>query len=560
MELLKYPLMLSPELVRRSVLVLQQHQDEILQRWILSLDQLPAGTLRKELSNNPDQFIIPWLKNLSQNPDNKNLNPSEILRNNVQEIFDVIWQTLKTGKDDAVEAYIQKVSLEQVKQGIDIQEVIEAIFLAGEAAMPALRSGFESEAEAQLVTSVFERTLHSMVARFGSIYAQAMRQDQQTLAEDNARLLNETRQRLAETQSMQQVTAALLMKVELKDAMQVVCSEAQKLTHSAGSTVYLGSGNDGLKIVYSTDPSLAAKEAISNPAAAASRVYQSGRPLMIHNVADLASEQRPNLINLLCVPFQVKNEIKGVLEVVNRPQGYSALELQTLELFSDQAALAYESTRLHVEVERLAVMEERQRLSRELHDSVTQELYGMTLYAEAANRLMAAGNLNESANYLHELRLTAQEALCEMRLLIFQLRPPILEKVGLIAALQERLEAVEGRAGLKADFHVEGEQRLPPAIEEALYRIAVEALNNSLKHAHAQHIQFNLHMSPAQVHMQIKDDGVGFDPQTGIDSAGMGLNIMQDRCEKINAQLLIHSAPQQGAEISVILPLKGENQ
>jgi len=119
---------------------------------------------------------------------------------------------------------------------------------------------------------------------------------------------------------------------------------------------------------------------------------------------------------------------------------------------------------------------------------------------------------------------------------------------------------VEGRAGLKTDFHVEGDFRLPPQIEEALYRIGVEALNNSLKHAHAQRIQLELKMSPVQVQMSVKDDGVGFDPQTGIDSAGMGLDIMQDRCEKIGAQLKILSEPQRGAEINVLVPIQGDSQ
>ena len=130
---------------------------------------------------------------------------------------------------------------------------------------------------------------------------------------------------------------------------------------------------------------------------------------------------------------------------------------------------------------------------------MTQSLYSVTLYAEAAARLLTAGQHAEAADHLRELRDTAQEALREMRLLIFELRPPALEKSGLVAALQARLEAVEGRGGMQTELQVEGAHeadRVPLAIQEELYQIAREALNNVLKHAHAQHVR---------VHVQFKD-------------------------------------------------------
>ena len=155
-------------------------------------------------------------------------------------------------------------------------------------------------------------------------------------------------------------------------------------------------------------------------------------------------------------------------------------------LFADQAAIAIENGRLTQEVERIAVMEERNRLARDLHDSVTQSLYGVSLYAEAAARRLTSGIIRVFEDNLQELRKTALDALKEMRLLIFELRPPLLEKEGLEAALQARLDAVEGRAGLKTELHVGISERLPGNIEEGFYRIAQEALNNVLKHAQAR--------------------------------------------------------------------------
>ncbi len=154
-----------------------------------------------------------------------------------------------------------------------------------------------------------------------------------------------------------------------------------------------------------------------------------------------------------------------------------------------------------------AILEERQRLARELHDSVTQALYGVTLHAQAARRLLAAGEVASAADSLGTLQDTAQEALDEMRLLIFELRPPILEQVGLVAAVQARLNAVEGRANLQTRLIADEVSALPSVVEQALYRIAQEALNNALKHAHAQRITVHLRQESSRVILEITDDG-----------------------------------------------------
>jgi len=156
-----------------------------------------------------------------------------------------------------------------------------------------------------------------------------------------------------------------------------------------------------------------------------------------------------------------------------------------------------------------AVLEERQRLARDLHDSVTQALYGITLHAQAARRLLAANDVPNAADSLRTLQNTAQEALDEMRLLIFELRPPILEQVGLVAALQARLNAVEGRANLQTKLIADEIGALPPHMDQALYRIAQEGLNNALKHAHARRITVQIQRVQRGVMLEIIDDERG---------------------------------------------------
>src|SRR5581483_10403275 len=145
-----------------------------------------------------------------------------------------------------------------------------------------------------------------------------------------------------------------------------------------------------------------------------------------------------------------------------------------------------------------------------LHDSVTQALYGVSLYTEAAGRALADGENDAVAANLREIRETTQEALGEMRLLLFELRPPLLEERGLLGALESRLGAVEARAGLTTELRGEGAERLHPDVEQELYRLAQEALNNVLKHAQARHVSVQLDVSKDRAILEVADDGVGF--------------------------------------------------
>jgi len=204
-----------------------------------------------------------------------------------------------------------------------------------------------------------------------------------------------------------------------------------------------------------------------------------------------------------------------------------------------------------------AITEERNRLARELHDSVTQALYGVTLYSEAAAGQLSLGHTDRATEHLQELQDTAQEALAEMRLLIFELRPPILEELGLVAALQARLQAVEGRAGLRTEFKTSVEERLPPGVEEGLYRIALGALNNALKHAQARNIEVHLRQDertrtePVRVTLEVVDDGIGFDLATARERGGMGLSAMEERAAELGAKLEIESRIGSGTKVTV---------
>lgn len=210
------------------------------------------------------------------------------------------------------------------------------------------------------------------------------------------------------------------------------------------------------------------------------------------------------------------------------------------------------SARMTEKNQRLAVSEERQRLARELHDSVTQALYAVTLYADAARRSLESKKYDTTALHLTEVAAMAREAMGDMRSLIFELHPPKLEKSGLVAALEARIDAVEMRAGLKPQIRVIGEeQRFSPMVEEELFRIVMEALNNIIKHARAQSVQITLDYGENLV-LSIRDDGRGFDSASS--SGGVGLRSMQERANKIGAVLTISSTLSKGTNVTVSLP------
>jgi signal transduction histidine kinase len=151
-----------------------------------------------------------------------------------------------------------------------------------------------------------------------------------------------------------------------------------------------------------------------------------------------------------------------------------------------------------------------------------------------------------------------------MRLLIFELRPPVLEELGLVAALQARLQAVEGRAGLRTEFKTNLEEQLPPDVEERLYRIALEALNNALKHAQARDIKVLLYQDepertePARVTLEIADNGVGFDLATTRERGGMGLSAMEERAAELGGRFTVESELGKGTSVRVSLVTRGK--
>jgi signal transduction histidine kinase len=203
-----------------------------------------------------------------------------------------------------------------------------------------------------------------------------------------------------------------------------------------------------------------------------------------------------------------------------------------------------------------AIFEERIRLARDLHDSTTQSLYSALLFSETGKKLTERGDLEEAAYYQSRVSDVVHEALKEMRLLVFELRPLKLEQEGLVGALQMRLDAVESRSGIEARLHAEDIRSLPPRISENLYYVTQEALNNSLKHANADKVMVDIEVNGKNLMMDIIDDGQGFNLEDAYDRGGMGLVNMHERIKNIDGELKIQSKPGEGTKIEVSIPME----
>lgn len=309
-----------------------------------------------------------------------------------------------------------------------------------------------------------------------------------------------------------------------------------------------GSGGIGQQIGNRIAPlpiepgSLNGEAALYRQALISNDVLQDPRYMPVEGLPDTRSE--------LVVPLCVGNRVIGTLDVQSDEiNAFTSDDLGILQSLGDQAAVAIENARLLEHSREAAVLEERTRLARELHDSVTQLLYTQILFAGAGQEAMEARRYQRVNQHLVRIESTAQQALKEMRLLFYELRPQQLDQDGLEGALRQRLDAVEERVGIKTQMAVDGILELPPFVEKGLYSIAQEALNNALKHANASSVMVHIQAENGAVELIVEDNGCGFDLDSMDDTYGMGLAGMCARAESLNGVCEIVSSPGRGTRI-----------
>ncbi len=253
-------------------------------------------------------------------------------------------------------------------------------------------------------------------------------------------------------------------------------------------------------------------------------------------------DAHPRMSSFLGVPIVSKEKVIAAFYLTDKvgAKEFSQADQQTIEMLAAHAAVAIEKARLYERSRELSVVEERNRLARDLHDSVTQTLFSMSLTAEAA--AAAIGSDPQAAkDQIENLRDLARSAVQEMRSLIFELRPAELESDGLFPTLQKHVDVLRRVTRREIDLREDGYERQPPAVEKELFRIAQEALNNAIKHSQGR-IEVELTVRDGRLTMAVSDEGAGFDPtDPQIRARRLGITSMEERAEELGGDLRIDS-------------------
>ena len=374
------------------------------------------------------------------------------------------------------------------------------------------------------------------------------------VAIESAATARRTKRQLLESESLRRVANVLLECPEGKESkvLSLIAEEARTIVNGMGSVLMLHEG-DYLHCVCSAGTPKCPVEFYSVKSSYYGRVFKEGKTIIVRDAQSEIpkAERNDEVRTLIIVPLLEGDKKPGLLMVSNKSGGFDSADKRIMEMFAAQAVLALRNSRMFEQSEKLVVQGERQRLARELHDSVTQALYAITFCSDAAVRSLESGKETAAIEQLKALQGMAQQGMRDMRSLIFDLHPPELESEGLVGAIQARLNSVEIRSGLGADLFVEGdERRLPLRVEEEIFRIAIEALNNSTKHSKAESVTVQVDFAEGETTVKIIDDGQGFDIAT-LPTGGMGLRSIRERADKINAELAIASEPGEGTVLTV---------
>jgi signal transduction histidine kinase len=260
----------------------------------------------------------------------------------------------------------------------------------------------------------------------------------------------------------------------------------------------------------------------------------------------------------IAAPLVVQERTIGVLAMHHRRSHFYTPHHASLAFaLANSAAIALENAYLHEQAQALAVLQERQHLSRELHDSVSQAFYGICLSAHSALEALGSDPCEARASLEHLLVYT-EVGLAEIRALLFELRPELLETEGLVVALRKRVVMLQTHSRLPVEVLLEAEPAIPLESKHALYRVAQEALHNVVKHAQAGRVTLRLTGGAQELVLAISDDGRGFDTAASF-PGHLGLRSMQERVTQLDGVLSIESARGAGTTVIARVPLRRRN-
>ncbi len=257
-----------------------------------------------------------------------------------------------------------------------------------------------------------------------------------------------------------------------------------------------------------------------------------------------------NVRSYIGAPISLQHELIGYINIFSQKSNFfSTKHTEQLESIAELAAIAIQNARLFARSQELATTQERQRLARDLHDSVSQTMFTCRTMAETALRRWDKDPVRarELLEAVHQLTMTA---LNEMRVLLLELRPDALTKVSIKQLFEQYLKPIEEREDFALQTDIQEIKELPADVQIAFYRIAQEALNNVTKHSQASNVTIRVHEAEGELHLYINDDGRGF-AEKAVSATSLGLSIMKERAQEIGAEFNISTNIDVGTEITV---------
>lgn len=288
-------------------------------------------------------------------------------------------------------------------------------------------------------------------------------------------------------------------------------------------------------------------------------VFRTGKPALMEDIRELPFfpwQQRLislGVITILIVPMSIAGRVDSVMGIRStQKRAFTADELELAQALANQATLAMQLMRLSQQSREAAIVGERNRLARDIHDTLAQGFTGVIMQLEAAEGAIMQNNVSEARNRIERAGDLARVGLAEARRSVLALRPRSLEDASLCMALDDLLRRMTDGSSLDAKFHFEGDKpAMPPDWEEGLLRIAQESLTNTIKHAKARNFSATLTVWGGDVQFRLVDDGAGFD--LGAEREGFGLLGMKERVDQMGGEFMLRSMPGQGTEIQVVL-------
>jgi len=293
------------------------------------------------------------------------------------------------------------------------------------------------------------------------------------------------------------------------------------------------------------------------------QVLQTGEPSLLSNVRSRPALSKipipAKVTHSAAAPIRAKGTVVGLLGIAGtKSQPFTREDIALLSSIADHIGIAIENDRLQKQAAQIVVIEERERLARDLHDSVTQSLFSLTLFAATARELVHNDQLLQAEQFIDDIASTANQTHKEMRLLLYELQPSVLAREGLVDALRQRLDAVESRSGIDGQLSADLNTNLPTSIEAVLFKVANEALNNTLKHANADKVLIKIEAQETQTRMEITDNGTGFQIDSKEHKMGMGLTNMKQRMMSIGGTFDCRSSLGEGTTITVSVEMSDQ--